>query len=78
MSSIGASCAEVYLMRKRQKEKMKRMEEESVRRGETSGTTGTIEERKPTVSGRNKVHPGNFTSLPDSAGNEYQGSSNAA
>lgn len=71
MSSIGASCAEVYLLRKRQKQKMKRMEEERVRRGETSGTTGAIEERKPTVSGKNKVHP-------DSVGNECQGSSNAA
>ncbi|XWS29487.1 hypothetical protein CRYUN_Cryun24cG0033000 [Craigia yunnanensis] len=75
MSSIGASCAEVYLMRKRQKEKMKRMEEERLRRGETSG----IKERKAgTVLGRSKVHPGNFTSPADSGGNESQGSSNAA
>ncbi|XVF17170.1 hypothetical protein REPUB_Repub10bG0096400 [Reevesia pubescens] len=77
MSSIGASCAEVYLMRKRQKEKMKRMEEERVRRGEI---TGIIKERKPgTVSGRSKVHPGNFTSPADSAENiESKGSGNAA
>ena len=62
-------------MRKRQKEKMKRMEEERVRRGETSG----IEERKVgTVLGRSKVHPGNFTSHADSVGNGSQGSSNAA
>ncbi|XVF15122.1 hypothetical protein REPUB_Repub09cG0122100 [Reevesia pubescens] len=78
MSSIGASCAEVYLMRKRQKEKMKRMEEErSVRRGETTG----IEEKKPagTIVGRSKVHPGNFTSPDGSAGvGESQGSGNAA
>ena len=75
MSSIGASCAEVYLMRKLQKEKMKTMEEERVRRGETTG----IEEKKAgTVVGRSKVHPGNFTSPADSAKNiESQGSGNA-
>lgn len=51
MSSIGARSAEIYLMEKRQKEKLKRMEEERVRRGEVSG-----EERKVTSVGK-KVHP---------------------
>ncbi|XVE83213.1 hypothetical protein DITRI_Ditri16bG0069300 [Diplodiscus trichospermus] len=76
MSSIGASCAEVYLMRKRQKEKMKRIEEERVRRGESTG----IEEKKAgNIVGRSKVHPGNFTSTAGSAGIiESQGSGNAA
>ena len=61
-------------MRKRQKERMKRMEEERVKRGETSG----IKERKAgTVLVRSKVHPVNFTSPADSAGNESQGPSNA-
>ncbi|ESW35614.1 hypothetical protein PHAVU_001G249700 [Phaseolus vulgaris] len=55
MSSIGARSAEIYIMEKRQKEKMKRMEEERVRRGEVSS-----EERKVTSSsvGKNKIHPG--------------------
>ncbi|GMI99409.1 hypothetical protein HRI_003610200 [Hibiscus trionum] len=76
-TSIGASCAEVYLKQKRQKEKMKRMEEERARRGESSGANA-IEDRKPTaVVGRSKVHPGNFTSLEDFAGNQNQGPSNA-
>ncbi|KAK8586680.1 hypothetical protein V6N13_085706 [Hibiscus sabdariffa] len=67
-TSVGASCAEVYLMRKRQKEKMKRMEEERGKRGETSTTAAANihEDRKPTtVGGKSKVHP------------ETQGSSNA-
>ncbi|KAK8716260.1 hypothetical protein V6N13_043576 [Hibiscus sabdariffa] len=45
MSSIGARCAEVYVMRKRQKEKMKRMEEE---RGDQT---------RPVAGGKSKVHP---------------------
>ncbi|XVE86716.1 hypothetical protein DITRI_Ditri18aG0056000 [Diplodiscus trichospermus] len=75
MSSIGARCAEVYHMRERQKEKMKRMEEARVSRGESSG----IEKRKAaTFLGGSKVHPGNFTSSANSAGNESQGLSNTA
>uniref|UniRef100_A0A2N9EUS9 Uncharacterized protein n=1 Tax=Fagus sylvatica TaxID=28930 RepID=A0A2N9EUS9_FAGSY len=60
MSSIGASCAEIYVMRKRQKEKLKRMEEERVRKGESS-----VEESKvsgSTIGRSKKVHPGFFTS----------------
>ncbi|WRX11408.1 hypothetical protein QQP08_003895 [Theobroma cacao] len=77
MSSIGASCAEVYLMRKRQKEKMKRIEEERARRGET--TTGIEERKAGTLVGKSKVHPGNFTSPGDSAaGNESLEAGNAA
>lgn len=55
MSSIGARSAEIYVMEKRQKEKLKRMEVERVRRGEVS-----TEERKEISSsvGKNKVHPG--------------------
>ncbi|KAG4920164.1 hypothetical protein JHK87_048760 [Glycine soja] len=55
MSSIGARSAEIYVMEKRQKEKLKRMEVERVRRGEVS-----TEERKVASSsvGKNKVHPG--------------------
>ncbi|KAI4317221.1 hypothetical protein L6164_025111 [Bauhinia variegata] len=56
MSSIGARSAEIYVMRKRQKEKMKRMEEERV---------GDAQERKlgtsstnPIVGKSKKVHPG--------------------
>ncbi|KAK7387503.1 hypothetical protein VNO78_28356 [Psophocarpus tetragonolobus] len=56
MSSIGARSAEIYVMEKRQKEKLKRMEEERGGRGEVRG-----EERKVVGSssvGKNKVHPG--------------------
>ncbi|CAJ1856971.1 unnamed protein product [Sphenostylis stenocarpa] len=55
MSSIGARSAEIYILEKRQKEKMKRMEEERVGRGEVSA-----EGRKVTGSsvGKNKIHPG--------------------
>ncbi|CAK7334495.1 unnamed protein product [Dovyalis caffra] len=62
MSSIGVACAEVYVKQKRQMEKMKRMEEERVGRGEN-----VIEERKvggssTSTSGKSKkkVHPGSF------------------
>ncbi|KAI4345206.1 hypothetical protein L6164_012349 [Bauhinia variegata] len=61
MSSIGARSAEIYVMRKKQKEKMKRMEEERVRRGDV----GEAQESKVGSSssssgvGRSKkVHPG--------------------
>ncbi|RDX63765.1 hypothetical protein CR513_57768, partial [Mucuna pruriens] len=55
MSSIGALSAEIFVMEKRQKEKMKTMEEERVQRGEVSA-----EERKVAISsaGKKKVHPG--------------------
>ncbi|RYR35048.1 hypothetical protein HN51_031055 [Arachis hypogaea] len=57
MSSIGASSAHIFVMKKRQEEKMKRMEEERERRGEVSG-----EERKAvasfSVGKSNQVHPG--------------------
>ncbi|KAL2332796.1 hypothetical protein Fmac_014009 [Flemingia macrophylla] len=61
MSSIGARSAEIYVMEKRQKEKMKRMEEERVQRGEVSA-----EERKVASSsvGKNKVHPGSEQGVP--------------
>ncbi|KAH1113782.1 hypothetical protein J1N35_007160 [Gossypium stocksii] len=72
MSSVGASCAEVYVMQKQQKEKMKRMEEEKASRGIEESTkpqphTGVV--------GRSKVHPG--PAMPDSANvsiSENQGS----
>ncbi|KAK8672906.1 hypothetical protein V6N13_111263 [Hibiscus sabdariffa] len=64
MSSIGASCAEVYVMRKRLKEKLKRMEEEKGH------------QTKPAVGGKSKVHPSG-PPRPDSAAarvSETQGS----
>ncbi|OMO55992.1 hypothetical protein CCACVL1_26835 [Corchorus capsularis] len=58
-------------MRERQKEKLKRMEEERVRRGEIP----SHEERKAAaIAGRSKVHPGNFVDH-SASGNE---SNNAA
>ncbi|KAK7281040.1 hypothetical protein RIF29_08686 [Crotalaria pallida] len=62
MSSIGASSAQIFVMRERQKEKMKRMEEEKGRRGDAS-----TEERKVASSsvGRSKkVHPGGEQGAP--------------
>jgi hypothetical protein len=68
MSSIAASWAQVHVMQKRQEEKLKRTEEERVKRGETSGN---VEERKVGGSeapGKSKkVHPGDFPPQ-DSAG----------
>ncbi|KAJ6682567.1 hypothetical protein OIU74_020742 [Salix koriyanagi] len=53
MPSIGVTCAEVYAKRKLLMEKMKRMEEERVRRGEN-----VIDDRNG--KGKIKVHPGDF------------------
>nr|DAD40238.1 TPA_asm: hypothetical protein HUJ06_014561 [Nelumbo nucifera] len=61
MSSIGVSFAEVYVLRKQHKERMKRIEEERKRRGERATYEG-----KPS-SGKlwrtRKVHP---RSMPSS------------
>ncbi|TYH28663.1 hypothetical protein ES288_A02G161800v1 [Gossypium darwinii] len=62
MSSVGASCAEVYVMQKRQKEKMKRMEEEKASRGIEESTKP---QPHTVVVGRSKVQPGQ--AAPDSA-----------
>jgi hypothetical protein len=67
MASIGASCAQVYVMQKRQEEKMKRMEEE---RAAGKGESKVEEEgRKVAAVGgpSKKVHPGHFPP-EDSAG----------
>ncbi|KAL9393603.1 hypothetical protein Peur_012888 [Populus x canadensis] len=61
MSSIGVACAEVYVKQKRQMEKMKRMEEERVRRGENVIDERTLGGSTSTSGkGKNMVHPGNF------------------
>ncbi|KAK5843330.1 hypothetical protein PVK06_005783 [Gossypium arboreum] len=75
MSSVGASCAEVYVMQKRQKEKMKRMEEEKASRGIEESTKP---QPHTVVVGRSKVQPGQ--AAPDSASvsvSEKQGSGDA-
>ncbi|PRQ48882.1 hypothetical protein RchiOBHm_Chr2g0115661 [Rosa chinensis] len=61
MSSIGASYAGVYVMQKRQKEKLVRMkQEERARRGDGSSTLDD-QDIRPTQYGRKKkVHPGDF------------------
>lgn len=61
MSSIGASCADVYLKRKQQKEKMKKIEEERVKRGEITSSSGINNNEDRKLGGRSKVHPSNFT-----------------
>ncbi|KAF9681930.1 hypothetical protein SADUNF_Sadunf05G0054400 [Salix dunnii] len=53
MYSIGVTCAEVYVKQKLLMEKMKRIEEERVRRGEN-----VIDDRNG--KGKNKVYPGYF------------------
>ncbi|PON65265.1 hypothetical protein PanWU01x14_117820 [Parasponia andersonii] len=64
MSSIGASCAGVYVMQKRQKEKMERMEEERARRGESQDNkvagSGRSGGGSNTLGRSKKIHPGNF------------------
>lgn len=60
MSSIGASYAGVYVMQKRQKEKLERMKQEERARRGNGGSTVDDHEIKATQYGRNKVHPGNF------------------
>ncbi|KAI3462033.1 hypothetical protein Pfo_018696 [Paulownia fortunei] len=63
MSSTGASYAHVYVQQKRQKERMKKMEEERARNGDGGVVEKVIVD--DSKSGRNKkVHPGNFMS-PD-------------
>ncbi|OAY35893.1 hypothetical protein MANES_12G139400v8 [Manihot esculenta] len=72
MSSIGAAYAEVYLMGKLQKEKLKKAEEERRRRNSSTGS----EEKKVSSSGlirsNKKVHPGNYFpgAATSSAGNQ--------
>ncbi|KAA8530912.1 hypothetical protein F0562_005629 [Nyssa sinensis] len=44
MSSVGASCARVYVQQKHCEEKMKRMEEERARSGEGSGGDKKVED----------------------------------
>ncbi|KAL5818295.1 hypothetical protein ACOSQ4_022137 [Xanthoceras sorbifolium] len=71
MSSIGASCAEVYVMRKRHKERLQRREEERVRRGGEVGVNN--EEEAERVKGdvgsvfarsnKKKIHPENFSGV---------------
>jgi hypothetical protein len=78
MSSIGFACAEVYVKQKRQMEKIKRMEEERVRRGES-----VVEEEKvggsASTSGKckKKVHPGNFPAS-ESEGKQGEARDNVA
>lgn len=61
MSSTGASYANLYVQQKKQKERMKRMEEEI--RVKNGGQISNLEEGKSCRS--NKVYPGNFISSPD-------------
>ncbi|KAL6277043.1 hypothetical protein ACE6H2_020644 [Prunus campanulata] len=57
LSSIGASYAGVYVMQKRQKEKMEKKEDENRGKGESS----TAKESKVSAPGRTKkVHAENF------------------
>ncbi|CAL0327939.1 unnamed protein product [Lupinus luteus] len=57
MSSIGASSAQIFVMRERQKEKMKKMEEERKRR-ENVGTEEIKIVSSSAGRSNKKVHPG--------------------
>jgi hypothetical protein len=58
MSSIGARSAEIIVMQKSLKEKMKILEEERVRKGEVSGDHQNTKVHAISSIARNKVHPG--------------------
>ncbi|KAG6775445.1 hypothetical protein NC652_013335 [Populus alba x Populus x berolinensis] len=78
MSSIGVACAQVYVKQKRQMEKMKRMEEERVRRGENVIDERTLGGSTSTSGkGKNKVHPGNFPGS-ERGGKQGEGRDNVA
>ncbi|KAK9949696.1 hypothetical protein M0R45_005213 [Rubus argutus] len=70
MSSMGASYAGVYVMQKKQKEKMERMKEEKARRsGESSSNVDVQDIKVSTQYGRNKkVHPGNIPASASTTG----------
>ncbi|KAE9587748.1 hypothetical protein Lal_00022030 [Lupinus albus] len=57
MSSIGASSAQIFVMRERQKEKMKRMEEEKRRRENVSVEDIKVISSSSSAGRSKKVHP---------------------
>ncbi|KAI6692037.1 hypothetical protein NL676_019747 [Syzygium grande] len=64
MSSIGASYANVYVMKKRQEEKLKKMEEEGRKREESAGEDkvggdGHDHNSNSGFARNKKVHPHN-------------------
>ncbi|KAL8475044.1 hypothetical protein ACS0TY_030716 [Phlomoides rotata] len=63
MSSIGASYAHVYVQQKRQKEKMKKMEEQKAKNGQTENRV-IVDEGKTSCRSK-RVHPQNFMSPAD-------------
>lgn len=73
MSSIGASCAHVYMMKKRQEEKLKAGEAERVSKG--GGAVAAVGKEsamdRPMVGkSTNKVHPSSYPS-PTPRGSSY-------
>ena len=78
MASIGAASAKVYLMQKRQVEKMKIMEEERAQKVEAFCEERTVGGGYGTSNGRsNKVHPRD-SGDKNSSGNQGGGWHNAA
>ncbi|KAL3728781.1 hypothetical protein ACJRO7_033372 [Eucalyptus globulus] len=64
MSSIGASCANVYVMKKRQEEKLKKLEEEGRKRDKSDGEDkvggdGNDSNSNSGFARNKKVHPHN-------------------
>lgn len=70
MSSIGASFSQIYVQQKRQKEKMKRMEEERRKREEADVGERLFDNNK---RGKiKKIHPTEFSSLDLMAENKRE------
>lgn len=69
MTSIGTASAKVYLMQRRQVEKMKRMEEEKAEKVEGAGEERTVGFCGTSNGRSKKVHPGDF-GAPNSGGKQ--------
>lgn len=66
MATAGGSLAEIYVLKKLNKEKMKRMESEGERKEEKEH-----KEKRPTSGNSNKIHSCSFP-VSDSAGKPPQ------
>lgn len=66
MSSIGASCARVYVMKKKAEEKLQRMEQERSGRREDSVKPPKTAHHGGAVTGKSskKVYPGTIFGVP--------------
>lgn len=80
MSSMGASCARVYVMKKKAEEKLQRMEQERSGRREDNNSVKppkTAHHGGGGIAGKSskKVHPGTVFGVPPTSNSWKQGSS---